>query len=412
MADRARSEQFDPDLPSRYGRAAGGPSSHIRLDPASLRPAIFAVYGLFDGIGVDASRSNLSKSKEEIAGKNMHTGNVSVPAVVCMLVSTARCVLGLVAQHQRDPSTRTATDTTAPEVLASPYWVRVKEVAGDSEYNYIPAARRSASSAIFRYHARGGSMASNSTGGKYSRQNSTIVEEEGWEEYMIISGGFSDKDWRSFPVYAFPISHSISTVSGEWIDLTPPPLDHSEQSRCSLGDRNSDAVAEKLYKEANFIQKNATSAPDLWKSASESCPPPGRVGHQTVVYKNFLYVIGGLIYDEEEAHEFGRRETFRLEDIPFVYRLDIVDMMNGRLRSISDGRTKNGKQTTFKGWQRVIPRVKPYSAPNGVIVSTSAALTLLNSINRGNAQGGLLEASDDNERAKLIMYGGLRIAQR
>jgi len=372
-------------------------------------------------------------------------GNVSATAIICMLVSKdgAASVHGRLTQH--DPSTRTAqsnrheggrhgrsrtrglgqedeyrehpikvpdADAANSQVLENPYWVRVNEVPGESEFNYIPAARRSASSAIFRYthHARGRSMATNSTRGEHSRQKSTIVEEE--EEYMIISGGFSDKDWRSFPVYAFPLSQSIHTGSGKWIDLTPPPLDHSEQSRCNPGDRNSDAVAEKLYREAAFLDKNATSAPDLWKNASEPCPPSGRVGHQTIVYKNYLYVFGGLIYDGEQAHEFGRRETFRLEDIPFVYRLDIVDMMDGRLRSISNGRAKKGKQTTFKGWQRVIPRVKPYSAPNGVIVSTSAALTLLNSINRGNAQGGLLEASDDNERAKLIMYGGLRIAQR
>jgi hypothetical protein len=276
------------------------------------------------------------------------------------------------------------------------------------------------------------------------------------EEYMIISGGYTDHDWKTFPVYAFPLSTSTRTGSGEWIDLSPLPSELASENDSESWCKSMDNVMarDRLYQEAKYLNVNATTS-DPWEHA-DPCSPSGRMGHSSFIHKNHLYVFGGLIYDAEQAPSGGgNRESFRLEDVPFVYRLDLGEMFEARLvdterrerrrtgvleeelgklsdlledatdvddlesllkdddalESLEELETSSEAEhdvphskRKVKGWQRIIPRVKPFETLTGQQLPTMAASeVLLKSINRGEAQGGMWQD-------KFVMYGGLRIA--
>ena len=254
---------------------------------------------------------------------------------------------------------------------------------------------------------------------------------------MIISGGYTDHDWKTFPVYAFPLTSSISTGSGTWIDLSPLAselFDQNSESWCKS--RDNIKARDRLYQEAKYLKLNST---DPWEHA-DPCAPSGRMGHSSFVHKNYLYVFGGLIYDAEQAPTgTHNKEAFRLEDVPYVYRLDLVEMFEVRevdrqrkakkRRSLEDigimeiesllleedddeanDTTKDTEEihdvpNTYnkrvRGWQRIVPRVKPFESLDGM-PAMAASEVLLKSINRGEMQGGMWND-------KFIMYGGLRI---
>ena len=319
------------------------------------------------------------------------------------------------------------TQQVLSPTLTSPAWVKIMEEYGTKSYNYIPQSRRAASSDVYQYTksreiiidseqsrrqiivdsnqilidnteegiTRDEQHSNNETTSQTADDtlSSTITE-----EYMIISGGYTDKDWTTFPVYAFPISSAIKTTSGEWIDLsTSFGLD---ESTCRQD--NNIAARDRLYQEAKFLSDEEDDmTQDPWENA-QPCSPYGRMGHASVVYKDHLYVFGGLIYDEEQGPlGNGRRESFRLEDIPYVYRLNLKEMIDARL--MDDG---DGDDEPSIGWQRIIPHVKP----NG-LSSSSAADVLLNFVNRGEMQGGLWASSSLGDNDKFVMHGGLRIAK-
>ncbi|KAL9184274.1 hypothetical protein ACHAXT_002360 [Thalassiosira profunda] len=222
------------------------------------------------------------------------------------------------------------------------------------------------------------------------------------DEYMIISGGYTDHDWATFPVYAFPITSTIRTMSGQWIDLSSSDNFGQITVDSNCTEEDSVAARDKLHAQAQFL--DAEDDEDPWEEA-QSCAPTGRMGHASTVHNDKLYVFGGLIYDEEQASTSRyRKESFRLEDVPFVYRLDLKEMFEAR-RAESEGRTP----PKVTGWQRIVPRVKPFPTSTGMS-STSAAEVLLTSINRGEMQGGLWSDST-GDHDKFVMYGGLRIAQ-
>ena len=193
------------------------------------------------------------------------------------------------------------------------------------------------------------------------------------EEYMIISGGYTDHDWKTFPVYAFPITSSVRTGSGQWIDLSPtfsdlhqePYYDTSNNNNNNNNDsENSDhdddgnrksndswcksedglLARDRLHQEAKYLVDDDDTNHDPWEHASQ-CPPEGRMGHSSVIYNNKLYVFGGLIYDEEQAPGGGgrgKRESFRLEDVPYVYRLDLQEMFDLRREAQERGKGDDG----------------------------------------------------------------------
>jgi hypothetical protein len=237
---------------------------------------------------------------------------------------------------------------------------------------------------------------------------SDAAEDERIEEYMIISGGYTYRDWRTFPVYAFPITSAERTRSGEWIDLSPSEAEEEGvDPRCR--EEDDAAARERLFQEAKFLDNIDGGPPndDPWERASP-CAPSGRMGHISGIHDDRLYVFGGLIYDEELAFGgYRKRETFRMEDVPFVYRLDLKEMFDRRRAESGGGHISPGNVT---GWQRIIPSVKPYAAPGGV-QPTFAAEVLLSYVNRGEMQGGLWSSKDSmGGHDKLVMYGGLRIS--
>ncbi len=259
------------------------------------------------------------------------------------------------------------------------------------------------------------------------------LEEE--EEYMIVSGGFTDHDWKTFPVYAFPITSAIHTSSGQWIDLTPSASKYDDIDTTSCHDLVGEAALAKLSQEAKFIDEttstnnnsNSTEEKseevDPWKYASP-CAPFGRMGHISAIHEDKLYVFGGLIYAEEDqlmpsgsgggggGHFYGKRTMFQLENIPHVYRLDLKEMLDAR-RAESEGDMDLLTKKKITGWQRIIPRVKKSPTTNNgkssSSLSLSAADVLLTLVNRGEMQGGIWSSESSGGHDKLVMHGGLRI---
>lgn len=255
------------------------------------------------------------------------------------------------------------------------------------------------------------------------------------EEYMIVSGGYTDHDWKTFPVYAFPITSAIHTQSGQWIDLTPSASKYDDVDTAACHELVGDAALANLSQEAKFIDDTTSTSTtknnsteeeeeeendDPWKHASP-CSPFGRMGHISVIYDDKLYVFGGLIYAEEEqqvvpggsggGYYYGRRTMFQLENIPYVYRLDLKEMLDAR-RAESEGATELLMKKKITGWQRIIPRVKKSSNINNgksSASSLSAAEVLLTLVNRGEMQGGLWSSESSGGHDKLVMHGGLRI---
>jgi len=310
-------------------------------------------------------------------------------------------------------------------------------------------------------------------------------------EYMIISGGFTDHDWKTFPVFSFPITSSVMAGTGKWIDLSPTLSDLfpnynglNDMSKVESWCKSEDNVAarERLYQEAVYLKEDsAKGGEDPWEHATP-CPPSGRMGHASVVYGDKLYVFGGLIYDEEQTvsndgSRGAKRDSFRLEDVPYVYRLDLREMLDLRMemsrenvnkkeggddkRMMEESQKDDDSESAFEGfidgletikhdvmssvetvenmlegkspnesasnstsasltrkitgWQRIIPRVKPFPSANEAFHTNderpyAAAEVLLKSINRGEMQGGLWSSKHSGENDKFVIYGGMRIA--
>jgi hypothetical protein len=254
---------------------------------------------------------------------------------------------------------------------------------------------------------------------------------------MIISGGYTYLDWHTFPIYAFPITKAQHEQSGTWIDLSPT-VNVEEDDICNVADDIE--ARSQLYQKVQFYNDNdndnnnnddnkvdddTTTTDDPWVHAT-SCSPTGRMGHISGIYNHMLYIFGGLIYDEElEVETYGKtrsrgRETFRLEDIPYIYRLDIRQMLNHRLSQEKNEEDSTAKYTMPR-WQRIIPRVKrPIVSPSIAPNYNSAGDILLTYINRGEMQGGHWAGNNDNKKDdddvlqqqddRLIMYGGLSIS--
>ena len=263
--------------------------------------------------------------------------------------------------------------------------------------------------------------------GSNEHSPSSSLEEE---EYMIVSGGYTDHDWKTFPVYAFPITSAIHTRSGQWIDITPSASNYDDIDTTLCHTLEGEDALANLNQEAKFIEDITTSTTynngtddgendDPWEHASP-CAPFGRMGHISVIHGNKLYVFGGLIYAEEEqltpgggggGYYYGRRTMFQLENIPYVYRLDLKEMLDAR-RAESEGNLDFLTKNKITGWQRIIPRVKKSSNTNGKSSSSSslsAAEVLLTLVNRGEMQGGLWSSESSGGHDKLVMHGGLRI---
>ena len=105
-------------------------------------------------------------------------------------------------------------------------------------------------------------------------------------------------------------------------------------------------------------------------------PPPPRVGHISLVRKDYLYVFGGLLYNDIDG-------VFYQESEPFMYRLML--------------RNNNESRQDKNMWQRIKPCIEHSSS----LLAEDSAKDVLN---RGEVRGGYWKNGD-----QLIIYGGLQV---
>lgn len=315
-------------------------------------------------------------------------------------------------------------DVNDDNLMGEPWWTKIHEESGRHSFNFIPGSRRASSSVVYAYESPARSLLAshNQTSPEHASAAKADIDPSRTtiEEYMIISGGYTYVDWRTFPVYAFPLTSAEQTRSGEWIDLSPPAA-FNEDVSCRMED---DAQArDRLFRDVQFVDNDEGDASDVddpWEHAAP-CGPTGRMGHLSGIYNHKIYVFGGLVYDEElEAETYGRsrsrgRETFRLEDVPYIYRLDLREMLDRRREENDGGEEKVYSTSSVTGWQRILPRVKRpvagvESSSSSMVLPNSAGEVLLSYINRGEMQGGHWMGETNDGHDRLVMYGGLRIS--
>ncbi len=236
------------------------------------------------------------------------------------------------------------------------------------------------------------------------------------QEYMIISGGFTDFDWHTFPVWAYDISSATESNNGKWHEITKNTKLESTQhediqkqeellelcrsnngndgrSVSSSGNNNISTTGTGGNNDDNNNNNNL-NIQDLWKTSSLFCSPPSRVGHISIMRNEYLYIFGGLLYNDKQG-------VFYMEQEPYIYRMKIPsDYFTNPSQYDDNTSTKNN----VMDWERIVPNVispppsmhttnnqKEYTRPEDII-------------NRGEVRGGYWERGD-----KLIIYGGLHV---
>lgn len=199
---------------------------------------------------------------------------------------------------------------------------------------------------------------------------------------MVISGGFTDEDWETFPVWAYELSSpwvsmSMSSSTSTSADETwKGEEEHAgaggnlrpawtELARSSSSTTTTEATDEYV----GAAGKGPTKDNVRDKESPTSSPndvPRGRVGHLSSVHNDCLYVFGGLMY------EVG---TFRV-DVPTDGSNTIVIWkacgLDDALRIGNTTKMKEQKKTVlgkmnggeldgdyYDGlrWERIVPKV-------------------------------------------------------
>jgi hypothetical protein len=219
------------------------------------------------------------------------------------------------------------------------WWSRLIEKQNSHDYS-MPANRRSHSATVFRHD-------DGDTGNT--------------REWMIVSGGFTDKDWQSFPVWAFDMEtgsfddesdlendgetdnpeQDVVSQRSPWIDLTGLGIGAAGSPEDPVQIQDSNSI---LYNNG----KNETLI-----------GPQGRVGHLSSIYKNCLYIFGGLTYSLGSFHV----ENYNDEDdngdetnTMIVWRAcGLSDLLSDANRQrILD---ENSETIGLLKWERIVPKV-------------------------------------------------------
>ena len=204
-------------------------------------------------------------------------------------------------------------------------------------------------------------------------------------EYFVVSGGFSDDDWSTFPVWAFDMSGDSQPAefrdSYKWINL----------------------------------------------GGSKGNGPEARVGHMSAIHEGHLYIFGGLLYDHA---------NFFLEKGAFVWRTRI----DGHLPPSSTNEKRNDEQEGNNGleWERIIPKIKEEGEADDQNEHKTASTSntkdgphdrrVLGAIPakpatspyhlpRGEIQGGYWRPSNPDRdelfpRSAYVFYGGLHVSHK
>jgi len=205
----------------------------------------------------------------------------------------------------------------------------VIEAGGNESRNTIrPANRRSHSATVYKQH--------------------NLLCDQEVKEWMIISGGFTDTDWNSFPVWAFDLGYhahvgdavSEGGLRGPWIDFTGVNLGTDFAPEPSFSTSTSTS--------STTNNKNSTTASSMYQSPT----PQGRVGHLSSIHNDCLYIFGGLTYSLGSFHvENDGEEEGGDGDTLIVWRAcGLNDMFWGK-----EG-TGTGGEGVLK-WERIVPRV-------------------------------------------------------
>ncbi len=109
---------------------------------------------------------------------------------------------------------------------------------------------------------------------------------------MIVSGGFTDEDWHSLPVWAYDLTSGNEIMErwhkNELLSLFIESTGEDGMSKEELKGNNGDEEME-LY-EHPWVSM-------VFSGGEDGLVPHGRVGHLSSTYNDCLYIFGGLKYD-------------------------------------------------------------------------------------------------------------------
>ena len=105
---------------------------------------------------------------------------------------------------------------------------------------------------------------------------------------MIVSGGFTDEDWHSMPVWAYDLT------SGKEMERYNDNINEEEQKK---NEYKWEVDELELY-EHPWVSM-------VFASGKHGQLPQGRVGHLSSTYKDCLYIFGGLTYNFGFSVEFA-----------------------------------------------------------------------------------------------------------
>lgn len=287
---------------------------------------------------------------------------------------------------------------------SSKWWSRLIESSNIHEHP-IPANRRSHSATVYRE----------------TDESDTDVKIREW---MILTGGFEDNDWTSFPVWAY--------------DMT------SARSSDDFGENTSDGDEEVAVKSmpekspwidlsgfgigAKVPLGNQEHLDNTLDTTNNTAPGPrGRVGHLSSIYNDCLYVFGGLTYsfgsfhvendhDEDQDDDNGEKNTI------IVWRACGLRAIFSSNHQVNE----NDERLGLLSWERITPKVNTaipnepntnetndegssnhsavdISAPNTTSLQTEATM-----LSRGEAQGGHYSPTlSASFKDCFIIYGGM-----
>jgi len=230
--------------------------------------------------------------------------------------------------------------------------------------NAHPANRRRHSATVYRQ------TITNKVDGDGEDDKGEGSETRQKQEWMIISGGFTDDDWNLFPVWAYDLtaSRSIDEVEDEiagtdqpwlteedqhkqgrnilWVDLTPLPKAGEMHYYGADGKEMDDTM----------LNEGAHSS----SSSSKNDNPQGRMGHLSSVHNDCLYIFGGLTYRMGSFHVDyassdnndggGSNNSGGKEEPIAIWKACVLD-------KLLDGDVKeNGAGKGLK-WERVVAEV-------------------------------------------------------
>ena len=288
------------------------------------------------------------------------------------------------------------------------WWTRLFSGEGTAA---APENRRSHSATVYRYG----------------------TDEDEMIEFMIISGGFTDQDWKTFPVWAYAMTGSptltefgqelevrmsdgeVKSVDSPWTKMAP--LDGEEGG--SMGGK---------YDENGLpIDSN--------DDESSNTRPKGRVGHLSSTYKDCLYIFGGLTYQDGSFHVDSDDDDNSLiiwkacgldeliirnpiatksanevpDEIKGLSWTKVVPKVSGNARTKPFKSKSNNSSSEESNLSGNLPHRRAVGTPRSNVAEHSDPSTIHSkttfTLPRGEAQGG--HFVDRAGKARFVFYGGM-----